>query len=174
MCMCVWERERRRLGTEMKLVSCLENPWMPDSRPAQTPKEADAWQEMTSTHGTMQRAWSVVSDSAASWTVAHQAPLSMGCPNRNTGVGCHFLLQGIFPTQGLNCIGRWILYHGATWEATDTRLLLLLLLSRVIRVWLFATPWTVTHQAPPSMEFSRQEYWSGVPLPSPNTRLCCY
>ena len=35
------------------------------------------------------------------------------------------------------------------------------------RVWLFATPWTVAHQAPPSMGFSRQEYWSGVPLPSP-------
>ena len=34
-------------------------------------------------------------------------------------------------------------------------------------VQLFATPWTVAHQAPPSMEFSRQEYWSGVPLPSP-------
>ena len=30
-----------------------------------------------------------------------------------------------------------------------------------------ATPWTVAHQAPPSMGFSRQEYWSGVPLPSP-------
>ena len=29
------------------------------------------------------------------------------------------------------------------------------------------TPWTEAHQAPPSMEFSRQEYWSGVPLPSP-------
>ena len=29
------------------------------------------------------------------------------------------------------------------------------------------TPWTVTHQAPPSVGFSRQEYWSGVPLPSP-------
>ena len=34
------------------------------------------------------------------------------------------------------------------------------------RVWLWATPWTVAHQAPPSMGFSRQEYWSGVPLPS--------
>ena len=29
------------------------------------------------------------------------------------------------------------------------------------------TPWTVAHQAPPSMEFSRQEYWSGLPFPSP-------
>ena len=35
------------------------------------------------------------------------------------------------------------------------------------RVWLFATPWTVPYQAPPSMGFSRQEYWSGLPFPSP-------
>ena len=35
-------------------------------------------------------------------------------------------------------------------------------------VQLLATPWTAAYQAPPSMGFSRQEYWSGVPLPSPN------
>ena len=35
------------------------------------------------------------------------------------------------------------------------------------RVRLFATPWTAAKQAPPSMGFSRQEYWSGLPLPSP-------
>ena len=35
------------------------------------------------------------------------------------------------------------------------------------RVRLFATPWTVAHQAPKSMEFSRQKYWSGLPFPSP-------
>ena len=35
-------------------------------------------------------------------------------------------------------------------------------------VWLLATPWTAAYQAPPSMGFSRQEYWSGVPLPSPD------
>ena len=34
-------------------------------------------------------------------------------------------------------------------------------------VRLFATPWTVACQAPPSMEFSSQEYWSGLPFPSP-------
>ena len=34
-------------------------------------------------------------------------------------------------------------------------------------VRLLVTPWTVAHQAPPSMGFSRQEYWSGVPFPSP-------
>ena len=47
------------------------------------------------------------------------------------------------------------------------------------RVRLLATPWTATHQAPPSMGFFRQEYWSGVPLPSPflilgrNNSCCC-
>ena len=35
------------------------------------------------------------------------------------------------------------------------------------RVRLFVTPWTIAHQAPLSMGFSRQEYWSGLPLPSP-------
>ena len=35
------------------------------------------------------------------------------------------------------------------------------------RVQLFATPWTVAYKAPPSMGFSRQEYWSGLPFPSP-------
>ena len=34
-------------------------------------------------------------------------------------------------------------------------------------VRLFATPWTVAYQAPPTMGFSRQEYWSGLPFPSP-------
>ena len=59
------------------------------------------------------------------------------CPGKNTGVGCHFLLQCIkVKVKSLSC------------------------------VWLFATPWTAAYQAPPSMGFSRQEYWSGVPLPS--------
>ena len=39
------------------------------------------------------------------------------------------------------------------------------------RVRLLATPWTAAYQAPPAMGFSRQEYWSGVPLPSPMTAL---
>jgi len=34
-----------------------------------------------------------------------------------------------------------------------------------------ATPWTAAYQAPPSMGFSRQKHWSGVPLPSPNKRI---
>ena len=40
--------------------------------------------------------------SATTWTAAHQAPCPWNSPGKNTGVGCHFLLQGIFPTQGSN------------------------------------------------------------------------
>ena len=38
-------------------------------------------------------------------------------------------------------------------------------------VRLLATPWTAAYEAPPSMGFSRQEYWSGLPLPSPNNAI---
>ena len=54
---------------------------------------------------------SVVSDSETPWIIAHQAPLSMKFYSKKTGVGCHFLIQGIFPTQGLNpsllCFLQW-------------------------------------------------------------------
>jgi len=57
-------------------------------------------------------------------------------PGKNTGVGCHCLLQ---------CVKVKSLNH----------------------VRLLSIPWTAAYQAPPSMGFSRQQYWSGVPLPSP-------
>ena len=52
-------------------------------------------------------------------------------------------------------------------KAMTNLLLLLLLLSRFSRVRLCATPETAAHQAPPSLGFSRQEHWSGLPFPSP-------
>ena len=60
-------------------------------------------------------------------------------PGKNTGVGCHFLLQCMKGKVKVKSLSR---------------------------VRLFVTPWTSAYQAPPSMGFSRQEYWSGVPLPS--------
>ena len=48
-------------------------------------------------------------------------------------------------------------------------LLLLLLLSRFSPVQLLVTPWTAAYQAPQLMGISRQEYWSGLPLPSPDS-----
>ena len=67
-------------------------------------------------------------------------PYPWDSPGKNTGLGCHFLLQ---------CMK----------------------VKSLSRVWLLATPWTAAHQAPLSMGFSRQEYWSGVPLPSPRRTL---
>ena len=58
---------------------------------------------------------SVMSDSVTPWIVARQAPLSMGFPSKNTGVGCHFLLQGIFLTQGLNLLLLRLLH----WQANS-------------------------------------------------------
>ena len=59
------------------------------------------------------------------------------------------------------CSNKWLL------AGSVTLVLLLLLLGRFSHVRLFVTPWTAAYQAPPSMGFSRQEYWSGVPSPSP-------
>ena len=61
-------------------------------------------------------------------------------------------------------------YKGREYKSRKPRntwLLLLLLLSRFSRVRLCATPEMAAHQAPPSLGFSRQEYWSGLPFPSP-------
>ena len=63
---------------------------------------------------------------------------------KNTGVGCHFLLQ---------CMKVKV--------------------KSLSRVQPSATPWTAAFQASPSMGFSRQEYWSGVPLPSPKPLQFC-
>ena len=62
-------------------------------------------------------------------------------PGKNTGVSCHFLFSNAWK-----------------WKVKVKSLSL---------VWPSAIPWTAAYQAPPSMGFSRQEYWSGVPLPSP-------
>ena len=53
------------------------------------------------------------------------------------------------------------------WNSLLGRIGLKVKVKLLSRVQLFATPWTVAYQAPPPMGFSRQEYWSGLPFPSP-------
>ena len=65
----------------------------------------------------------------------------------------------------ISFIGRQVLYQVS--HQGSPKCLLLLLLSRVSRVWLCATPETAAHQAPLSLGFSRQEHWHGLPFPSP-------
>ena len=151
--------------------------------------------------------------SEALWSMDYIYPtrlLSWDSPGKNTGVGCRFLLQGIFLTKGSNL-------HLLHWQAdslplshlespkstrfqlkerereththTHTRsnlqetgnlqmrpgCLLRELKPHCVCVRAkslqscpnSATPWTVAHQAPLSMGFSREEYWSGLPSPSP-------
>ena len=78
----------------------------------------------------------------ALWTVACQAPLSMGFFKQEYAMPFSKYCSGKEPTRLL-------------------LLLLLLLLSHFSHIRLCTTPWTAAYQAPRSMEFSRQEYWSG-------------
>ena len=84
--------------------------------------------------------------SATPWTMAHQASLFMVFSRQEYWSGLPF------PSPVIK-------YEVS--EMSEVKLL--------SRVRLFATPWTVAYQAPLSMEFSRQEYWSGLPFPSPQT-----
>ena len=68
-------------------------------------------------------------------------------PGKNIGVGCHFLLQ---------CIE----------VKSESESEVKVKVKSLSHVQLLATPWTAAHHAPPSMGFSRQEYWSGLPSPS--------
>ena len=116
-------------------------------------------------------------------------PRPWDSPGKNTGVGCHFLLQcrqvksasevaqssltpsdpmnyslpgssvhGIFQARVLEW-GAIAFSNAGKWKVK---------VKSLSHLWLPATPWTTAYQAPLSMGFSRQEYWSGVPLPSPN------
>ena len=79
--------------------------------------------------------------------------------------------------QSEGCTHQWnrliqllntnIQIEGLVTEGWGNLLLLLLLLSHFSRVQLCETPQTAAHQAPPSLGFSRQEHWSGLPFPSP-------
>ena len=124
-------------------------------------------------------------------------PIRLLCPwdspGKNTGLGCHFLLQymkvksesevaqscptlsnpmdcslpgssvqGIFQARTLDWVA---ISFSNTWKWKVK-------VKSLSRARLLATPWTAAYQAPPSKGFSRQEYWSGVPLPS-WTRVSC-
>ena len=89
---------------------------------------------------------------------------------KNTGVGSLSLLQGIFPTQEstrglLHC--RRILYQMSYQGSPNKTVKVKVKVKSLSRVQLFATLWTIAHQAPLSMGFSRQEYRSRLPFPSP-------
>ena len=76
-------------------------------------------------------------------------------------LSCYFVLE--YQSTGMNS-------HGSAWVSSVSCLGIKLnhVCACVLsRIWLFAALWTVAHQTPLSMEFSRQEYWSGLSFPSP-------
>ena len=99
------------------------------------------------------------------WTVALQAPLSTGFSRQEYCSGLPLPSPGDLPYTGIKpapllspaLAGRFFT-TSATWEARSVSCSVM---SDSV------TPWTVARQAPLSMGFSRQEYWSGVPCPPP-------
>ena len=119
-----------------------------------------------------------MSDSIANpWTVAHQAPLCMGFSGKNEYCsGFPFPSPGDFSDPGIKSTSSalasgFVIAQPSTSSALASGFViaqpLLLLLSHFSRVRLCATPETAAHQALPSLGFSRQEHWSGLPSPSP-------
>ena len=130
---------------------------------------------------------SVVSDSVQPHRWQHTRLPVPGITGKSTGVGCRFLLQCmkmksesevaqscLTRRDPMDCSPPGSSIHG-TFQARVLEWVAISFSSAwkwkvkvksLSRVRLLATSWTAAHQAPPSMGFSRQEHWSGVPLPS--------
>ena len=104
------------------------------------------------------------------WRFRIWAPLSVEFSRQEYWSGLPFPTPGRLSDPGteprLLYIGRWVSYHWHDLEAHNS-VQALGKLSFMELDW-SSTPWTAAYQAPPPMGFSRQEYWSGVPLPSPS------
>ena len=77
---------------------------------------------------------------------------------------CTWCIQTVWWVIQWKSVSLLLSPHLTPWANYPCQLSVCKLLSRV---WISATPWTVVHQAPLSMEFSKQEYWSGLPFLSP-------
>ena len=111
---------------------------------------------------------------ATPWTVAYQAPLSMGFSRQESWSGLPYLPPGNLPDPGIKpmSVVSPALAGGFFTLAPPGKLynapcVCMCVQSRFSPVQLFATLWTVAYQAPLSIGFSRQEYWSGLPCLSP-------
>ena len=107
------------------------------------------------------------------WTVAHQAPLSVEFSRQEYWSELPFPPPGDLPDPGITHaslaspgLASVFFTISASWEAPR----FCLAAAAKSRLTL-CDPWTAAYQAPRSMGFSRQEYWSGVPLPSPDSAL---
>ena len=108
--------------------------------------------------------FSCVQLSATLWTVVHQAPMFMGFSRQECSSGLPFLPQRDLPNPRIEPMspvsplaGRFFTTEPA--EKPQNGMKVKMLVAQSIQ--LFATLWTIAHQAPLSIEFSRQKYWNG-------------
>ena len=96
------------------------------------------------------------------WTIAHQASPSMEFSRQEYWSGLPFPSPRDLPDTGIKPRSPALPADALTSEPPGKPKV-----KSLSPAQLFGTPWTIAHQAPLSMEFSRQEYWSGLPFPSP-------
>ena len=97
-----------------------------------------------------------------------ESEVAQSCPTLCDSMDCRlpgFSVYGIFQAKILEWVA--ISYSRGPSPPRDGNSLSCYKVKSLSRVPSFATPWTVACQAPPSMGFPRQEYWSGLPFPSP-------
>ena len=103
--------------------------------------------------------WGLSNGTAAAAAKSHQSCLTLCDPTDGSPPGCP--VPGILQAKIL----EWVaISFSSAWKWKVK-------VKSLSRVWLLGTPWTVAYQALPSMGFSREEYWSGLPLPTPNWYL---
>ena len=100
------------------------------------------------------------------WTIAHQALLPMQFSRQEYWSGLLFPSSGDLPDPRIEPRSPVLQAGSLPSEPPGKSVNLRSEVKSLSHVQLFATPWTVAYQAPRSMEFSRQEYWSGLPFPS--------
>ena len=113
---------------------------------------------------------------ATLWTIACEAPLSMRFSRQEYWSGLPCPPPGDLPNPGIKPVSlRSLASAGMFFTTSTTQEALQVNRRNIVSSVQFscsvrsdsATPWTVAYQAPPSMRFSRQEYWSGLPFPFP-------
>ena len=94
------------------------------------------------------------------WTAAYQASLPMGFSRQEYCLLC-IIIMSLYSKECINIFFHHFELPSIIWSESEVKV------KSLSCVQLFVTPWTVAYQAPLSMGFSRQEYWNGLPFPSP-------
>ena len=148
-----------KMATITTAIGCLIAIWSSffvlSPRPLQSPCHINSGDELVGSHGPRVSLSSVL---AHLWGCSKSCSTIPSSPSGESGVGRSVFLKNSFYR---------IYDYRRKVPGTVHACVCVCVLSRFSHIWLFVIPWTVAHQAPLSMGFSRQEYWSGLPYPPP-------